>query len=162
MIKKNLYILFLLASAFSFAQVNLYSKINSRETKLNAPLVFTVVLEIVGEDLVQETPMQLPDFSKFNFDYVSEQNTIIDPIKKIRVNQMVCQISLDPKQTGNIKIGSALVKVNGKPVVTVDSAQFIRYIDRHVYEMNRDKVPAMLAILEEIKTQIASLAPNQE
>lgn len=114
MIKKNLYILFLLASAFSFAQVNLYSKINSRETKLNAPLVFTVVLEIVGEDLVQETPMQLPDFSKFNFDYVSEQNTIIDPIKKIRVNQMVCQISLDPKQTGNIKIGSALVKVNGK------------------------------------------------
>lgn len=114
MISKNLYILFLLTSAFSLAQVNMYSKINTRETRLNSPLVFTVVLEIVGEDLVQETPMQLPDFSKFNFDYVSEQNTIIDPIKKIRVNQMVCQISLDPKQTGNIKIGSALVKVNGK------------------------------------------------
>lgn len=114
MIRKNLYILSLLASVISFAQVNLYSKISSKEARVNSPLVFTVVLEIMGEDLVQESPLQLPDFSKFNFDYASEQNTLIDPVKKIRINQMICEISLDPKQTGNIKIGSVLVRVNGK------------------------------------------------
>lgn len=114
MIRKNLYILFLLTSVLSMAQVNFYSESNTRESKVNSPLVFTVVLEIFGEDLVQETPVKLPDFSKFNYDYASEQNTFIDPVKKIRINQMVYQFSLDPKQAGNLKIGSALVKVNGK------------------------------------------------
>ena len=114
MIKKNLYILFTLASVFSFAQVNLYSEVNTNEAKMNSPIIFTVVLEIFGEDLVQETPIKLPDFSKFNYDYASEQNTFIDPVKKIRINQLVYQFALDPKQTGNVKIGSALVKVNGK------------------------------------------------
>ncbi|WP_312767878.1 BatD family protein [Epilithonimonas sp.] len=114
MIRKNLYILFTLASVFSFAQVNLYSEISTKESRVDSPLVFTVVLEIFGEDLVQETPVKLPDFSKFNYEYASEQNTFIDPVKKIRINQMVYQFALDPKQAGNIKIGSALVKVNGK------------------------------------------------
>ncbi len=114
MIRKNLYILFLLTSVFSLAQVNFYSESNTKESKVNSPLVFTVVLEIFGEDLIQETPIKLPDFSKFNYEYASEQNTFIDPVKKIRINQMVYQFSLDPKQAGNIKIGSALVKVNGK------------------------------------------------
>ena len=114
MIKKNLYILFTLASVFSFAQVNLYSEVNTNEAKMNSPIIFTVVLEIFGEDLVQETPIKLPDFSKFNYDYASEQNTFIDPVKKIRINQLVYQFALDPKQAGNVKIGSALVKVNGK------------------------------------------------
>lgn len=114
MIRKNLYILFLLTSVLSMAQVNFYSESNTRESKVNSPLVFTVVLEIFGEDLVQETPIKLPDFSKFNYEFASEQNTFIDPVKKIRINQMVYQFSLDPKQAGNLKIGSALVKVNGK------------------------------------------------
>lgn len=114
MIRKSLYILFLLSSVFSMAQVNFYSESNTKESRVNSPLVFTVVLEIFGEDLIQETPIKLPDFSKFNYEYASEQNTFIDPVKKIRINQMVYQFSLDPKQAGNIKIGSALVKVNGK------------------------------------------------
>ncbi|PZU80565.1 MAG: hypothetical protein DI529_16580 [Chryseobacterium sp.] len=114
MIRKNLYILFTLASVFSFAQVNLYSEVNTTEAKMNKPIVFTVVLEIFGEDLIQETPVKLPDFSKFNYDFASEQNTFIDPIKKIRINQFVYQFILDPKQVGNVKIGSALVQVNGK------------------------------------------------
>ncbi|MDP9956130.1 hypothetical protein J2X97_001767 [Epilithonimonas hungarica] len=114
MIRKNLYILFTLASVFSFAQVNLYSEINTKESRVNSPFVFTVVLEIFGEDLNMETPIKLPDFSKFNYEYASEQNTFIDPVKKIRINQMVYQFALDPKQAGNFKIGSALVKINGK------------------------------------------------
>src|SRR6218665_1730000 len=114
MIEKKLYILFLLASAFSFAQVNIYSEVNTQEARVNSPITFTVVLEIYGEDLIQESPVKLPDFSKFNFEYASEQNTYIDPVKKIRLNRMVYQFSLDPKQAGNVKIGSALVKGNGK------------------------------------------------
>ena len=114
MIKKNFYILFLLASACTFAQVNLYSEVSSREARVNAPILFTVVLEIFGEDLVQETPVKLPDLTKFDYAISSEQNTFIDPVKKIRINQMVYQFALDPKQTGNLKIGSALVRINGK------------------------------------------------
>lgn len=114
MIRKNLYILFLLASVYSFAQVNLYSEVNTKEARVNNPFVFTVVLEIFGEDLIQETPIKLPDFSKFDYAVSSEQSTFIDPIKKIRINQIVCQISLDPKQPGNLRVGSALVRVNGK------------------------------------------------
>ena len=114
MIKKSLYILSILASYFSFAQVNLYSEVNTKEARVNNPFVFTVVLEIFGEDLIQETPIKLPDFSKFDYAVSSEQSTFIDPVKKIRINQIVCQISLDPKEAGNLRVGSALVKVNGK------------------------------------------------
>lgn len=67
MIRKNLYILFLLASVYSFAQVNLYSEVNTKEARVNNPFVFTVVLEIFGEDLAMETPIKLPDLSKFDF-----------------------------------------------------------------------------------------------
>lgn len=114
MIRKNLYILFLLASVYSFAQVNLYSEVNTKEARVNNPFVFTVVLEIFGEDLAMETPIKLPDLSKFDFAVSSEQSTFIDPVKKIRINQIVCQVSLDPKQAGSLRVGSALVKVNGK------------------------------------------------
>ncbi len=130
MIRKNLYILFTLASVFSFAQVNLYSEVNSQEARVNSPITFTVVLEIFGEDLIQETPIKMPDFSKFNYDYGSEQNTLIDPIKKIRINQMVYQFALVPKQTGNIKIGSALVKVNGKIYKTEPFDIFVKEAEK--------------------------------
>lgn len=126
MIKKNLYILFLLASAFSFAQVNLYSEVNTQEARVNAPITFTVVLEIFGEDLVQETPVKLPDLTKFEYAVSSEQNTLIDPVKKIRINQMVYQFLLNPRQTGNVKIGSALVKINGKMYKTEPIDIFVK------------------------------------
>lgn len=112
--KKYIYIVFLLATVFSSAQVNLYSEVDTKETNLNNPVVFTIVLEVSGNDMEQETPLKLPDFSKFDYDYASEQNTYIDPVKKIRINQQTFQFYLNPKRIGNIKIGSALVKVNGK------------------------------------------------
>ncbi|KFC22559.1 BatD family protein [Epilithonimonas lactis] len=130
MIKKNLYILFLLASAFSFAQVNLYSEVNTQETRVNAPITFTVVLEIFGEDLIQETPVKLPDLTKFEYAISSEQNTLIDPVKKIRINQMVYQFILNPRQTGNVKIGSALVKINGKMYKTEPIDIFVKEAEK--------------------------------
>jgi hypothetical protein len=130
MIRKNLYILFFLASIHSFAQVNFYSEGNTQDVRVNSPITFTVVLEIFGEDLIQETPVKMPDFSKFNYDFGSEQNTLIDPVKKIRINQMVYQFSLVPKQTGNIKIGSALVKVNGKIYKTEPIDVFVKEAEK--------------------------------
>ena len=130
MIQKNLYILFLLASGFSFAQVNLYSEVNTQDSRVNTPITFTVVLEIFGEDLIQETPVKLPDLTKFDYAISSEQNTLIDPVKKIRINQMVYQFLLNPKQTGNIKIGSALVKINGKMYKTEPIDIFVKEAEK--------------------------------
>ena len=130
MIEKKLYILFLLASAFSFAQVNLYSEVNTQDTRVNTPITFTIVLEIFGEDLIQETPVKLPDLTKFDYAISSEQNTLIDPVKKIRINQMVYQFSLNPKQTGNVKIGSALVKINGKMYKTEPIDIFVKEAEK--------------------------------
>lgn len=136
MIKKNLYILFLLASGFTFAQVNLYSEVNTTEVKMNKPIVFTVVLEIFGEDLNMESPIKLPDLTKFDFAISSEQTTLIDPVKKIRINQLVYQLLLDPKQTGNIKIGSALVQVNGKMYKTEPIDIFVKEADKKAVATN--------------------------
>lgn len=130
MIRKNLYILFLLASGFTFAQVNLYSEVSTQDSRVNTPITFTVVLEIFGEDLVQETPVKLPDLTKFDYAISSEQNTLIDPVKKIRINQMVYQFLLNPKQTGNIKIGSALVKINGKMYKTEPIDIFVKEAEK--------------------------------
>ncbi|MNK42283.1 hypothetical protein D3C87_609650 [compost metagenome] len=139
MIKKNLYILFLLASGFTFAQVNLYSEVNTTEVKMNKPIVFTVVLEIFGEDLNMESPIKLPDLTKFDFAISSEQTTLIDPVKKIRINQLVYQLLLDPKQTGNIKIGSALVQVNGKMYKTEPIDIFVKEADKKAVAINPAK-----------------------
>lgn len=136
MIKKNLYILFLLASGFTFAQVNLYSEVNTTEVKMNKPIVFTVVLEIFGEDLNMESPIKLPDLTKFDFAISSEQTTLIDPVKKIRINQLVYQLLLDPKQIGNIKIGSALVQVNGKMYKTEPIDIFVKEADKKAVATN--------------------------
>lgn len=130
MIRKNLYILFLLASVFSLAQVNLYSEVNTQDSRVNTPITFTVVLEIFGEDLVQETPVKLPDLTKFEYAVSSEQNTVIDPVKKIRINQMVYQFLLSPKQAGNVKIGSALVKINGKMYKTEPIDIFVKEAEK--------------------------------
>ena len=71
-------------------------------------------MEIAG-DMHQQTPIKLPDLSKFEvLGNASEAFTFIDPETGMQVKQIVYQLILLPKQTGKIKIGSALVQVNGK------------------------------------------------
>ncbi|MGX9986902.1 BatD family protein [Soonwooa purpurea] len=109
------YILIFFSAMSSYGQVYITSETNVKEATNNDIISLTIALEISGEDMIQESPVKLPDFQKFEvLDYGSEQNTIIDPIRKVRVNQMVYQFLLQPKQAGTIKIGSALVKVSGK------------------------------------------------
>lgn len=114
--KKQLsYILILISAVFTYGQVTLEMS-NVKDQKVNQRFTLTVLLEISGENMEQQTPLQMPDFSKFDIiGTASERNTIILDAKKGDViNQLIYQIVLAPKQTGRIKIGSALVTVNGK------------------------------------------------
>jgi hypothetical protein len=108
-------IFFLLFSVISYGQVTVLTEINTKEGKLNEPIILTIIQEVAGDDLVQQSPLQLMDLSKFDIiGTASERNTFIDQRKGIRINQLVYQMYLQPKVQGKIKIGSALVTVNGK------------------------------------------------
>ena len=114
--KQNLsYILFLMSAVFTYGQVTLAIS-DVKDQKVNQRFTLTVLLEISGENMEQQTPLQMPDFSKFDIiGSASERNTIVLDAKKGDViNQLVSQWVLAPKQPGKVKIGSALVTVNGK------------------------------------------------
>lgn len=113
--KKLQYITFLLLSVISYGQVTILTDVNVKEAKPNEPIVLTIVQEVAGDDLVQQSPLRMPDLSKFDIiGTASEQNTFIDQRKGLRVNQFVYQYYLMPKISGKVKIGSALLTVNGK------------------------------------------------
>ena len=102
-------------SAISYGQVTVLTDVNTKEPKQNEPVVLTIVQEVVGENMEQQSPLRLPDLSKFDIvGSASEQNTFIDQKRGIRVNQIIYQLYLQPKVTGKVKIGSALLTVNGK------------------------------------------------
>ncbi len=108
-------ILFIFVAVISYGQVTVFTDINTKDAKMNEPLVLTIVQEVVGENMEQQTPLQLMDLSKFDvIGNASERNTFIDPRRGIRINQLVYQLYLQPKTLGKVKIGSALVTVNGK------------------------------------------------
>ncbi|KQT21633.1 hypothetical protein ASG22_15885 [Chryseobacterium sp. Leaf405] len=109
------YILFLLVSVISYGQVNLTLETDKDDYKGKEIVNLTVVLELNGSDLVQQTGFQLPDLSKFNIiGSGSVTNTFVDPETNTVVIQKVSRIALEPKQKGKIKIGSVLVTVSNK------------------------------------------------
>ncbi len=87
-----------------------------KDPKVNQKFNLTVLLEISGENMEQQTPLRMPDLSKFDIiGSASEQNTVVlDAKKGDMLNQLVYQYVLSPKQAGKIKFGSVLVTVNGK------------------------------------------------
>ncbi|WP_027377767.1 BatD family protein [Kaistella palustris] len=114
--KKSIsYITFLFLSVLSYGQVTLAVS-EVKDPKVNQRFNLTVLLEISGENMEQETPLRMPDLSKFEvIGSASEQNTIVVDAKKGDViNQMIYQWVLTPKQAGRVKFGSVLVTVNGK------------------------------------------------
>ena len=104
-----------MSAVFTYGQVTLAIS-EVKDQKVNQRFTLTVLLEISGENMEQQTPLQMPDFSKFDIiGTASERNTIVLDAKKGDViNQLVYQCVLAPKQSGKVKIGSALVTVNGK------------------------------------------------
>lgn len=109
------YILFLFTTVFTSGQVIL-EMAEVKDQKVNQRFTLTVLLEISGENMEQQTPLQMPDLSKFDIiGSASDRNTVVlDPVKGVSINQLIFQYVLSPKQAGKIKIGSALVTVNGK------------------------------------------------
>ena len=113
--QKISYILFLFSTLLISGQVTLAVS-EVKDPKINQTFNLTVLLEIKGENMEQETPLRMPDLSKFDIvGSASEQNTVVVDAKKGNVvNQMVYQWVLSPKEAGKIKFGSVLVTVNGK------------------------------------------------
>lgn len=113
--RKALHIFLLFCTVLAYGQVTLAIS-EVKDAKVNQRFNLTVLLEIAGENMQQETPLRMPDLSKFEIlGSASEQNTVVlDAKKGDIINQMVYQLSLTPKQSGKLKFGSVLVTVNGK------------------------------------------------
>ena len=113
--EKTLHILLIFCSVIAYGQVTLAIS-EVKEAKVNQRFNLTVLLEIAGENMEQETPLRMPDLSKFEIlGSASEQNTVVLDAKKGDIlNQMAYQLALSPKQAGKLKFGSVLVTVNGK------------------------------------------------
>lgn len=104
-----------LASVITYGQVNLSLDADKSDYAGKDVVNLTIVLELNGSDLVQQTGFQLPDLSKFNIiGSGSVTNTVIDPATNTLITQKVSRIALEPKKKGKIKIGSVLVTVNNK------------------------------------------------
>lgn len=129
---KIFYILSLFSVVYSYAQVTLIIP-EVKEQKVNQQFSLTVLLEISGANMEQETPVRMPDLSKFDIiGSASERNTVvIDANKGTVVDQLVYQYVLSPKKAGKIKIGSALVTVNGKIYKTEPFDINVRDTEKH-------------------------------
>ena len=115
LIKNRFLYIFILFSVFSYGQVSILSETNTKEYEVKEAFKLNIGLEISGNELEQQTPVKLPDLSKFEIlGNASEIFSFIDPDTGMLVRQVVYQLVLEPKQAGKIKIGSALVQVNGK------------------------------------------------
>lgn len=112
---KLIYILLTLASVITYGQVNLTLDADKTEYGSKEVVNLTIVLELNGSDLEQQSRFQLPDLSKFNIiGSGSVTNTVIDPATNTLITQKISRIALEPKKKGKIKIGSVLVTVNNK------------------------------------------------
>lgn len=113
--EKLRYILLLIMSVFSYGQVSVVTEVSKKELNGREAFTLTVIQETIGAENIQETPLRMPDLSKFNkLGEGSVRNTLVDPQTKTVVNQLVYEYILEPKQSGKVMIGSALVTVSGK------------------------------------------------
>lgn len=125
------HILLLLISVISYGQVNLTLKSDKTDYNGKEAINLTIILEMNGGDLVQQTGFQLPDLSKFNMiGSGSVTNTLVDPETNTVIIQKVSRIALEPKQKGKVKIGSVLVTVSNKIYKTEPFNIFIKDVDR--------------------------------
>ncbi|MET3536300.1 BatD family protein [Chryseobacterium limigenitum] len=113
--QKIIYILFILSSVISYGQVSINVNPDKNDYSGKDVVNLTITLEMNGSEYNQQTPIRLPDLSKFNIiGSGSVNNTYIDPATNTVITQRVSQLALEPKQKGKIKIGSVLVTVNNK------------------------------------------------
>ena len=109
------YILSFILPIFGYGQVTLLSETDTKEYQVREPFNFSIGLEIIGENYQQQSPVRLPDLSKFEIlGNATESVAAIDPETGNVVRQVLYHLILQPKHAGKTRIGSALVQVNGK------------------------------------------------
>lgn len=115
MTQKLQYLILLFCGLWCCGQVNIVADTDKKEASLNEKITLTIVQEAIGSEYVQESKLKLPDFSKFKTVGVgSDQKTFYEKGTNNLVNQIVYIVVLEPKVTGTLKIGSALVTFNGR------------------------------------------------
>lgn len=136
---KIIYILLTFASVITYGQVELYMKPDKSDYNAKDIVNLTIILELNGDNLVQQSKIQLPDLSKFNIIGNGSFNQAVrDAESNIAVDQYVTRIALEPKQKGKIRIGSVLVTVNNKIYKTEPFDIFIRDIEKKPIAKNAD------------------------
>lgn len=136
---KLLYILLILFSVITYGQVELSMKPDKTDYNGKEVVTLTLILEIDGSELQQQTGFQLPDLSKFTMiGSGSVTNTLVDPETNTVIIQKITRIALEPKQKGKIKIGSVLVTVSNKRYKTEPFNIFVRDIERKSLGGNLD------------------------
>lgn len=129
--QKLIYALFTLISVISYGQVDLSMKSDKSDYNGKEIVNLTIVLQLNGDNLEQQSKIQLPDLSKFNIIGSGSFNQAIrDPETNTAIEQYITRIALEPKQKGKIKIGSVLVTVNNKIHKTEPFDIFIRDIEK--------------------------------
>ena len=109
------YILSFILPIFGYGQVTLLSETDTKEYQVREPFNLSIGLEIIGENYQQQSPVRLPDLSKFEIlGNATESVVAIDPETGNVVRQVLYHLILQPKHAGKTRIGSALVQVNGK------------------------------------------------
>lgn len=129
--QKLIYALFTLISVISYGQVELYMKPDKTDYNAKEVVNLTIILELNGDNLVQQSKIQLPDLSKFNIIGSGSFNQgVRDAESNTAIEQYITRIALEPKQKGKIKIGSVLVTVNNKIYKTEPFNIFIRDVEK--------------------------------
>lgn len=109
------YILSFILPIFGYGQVTILSETDTKEYQVREPFNLSIGLEIIGENYQQQSPVRLPDLSKFEIlGNATESVAAIDPETGNVVRQVLYHLILQPKHAGKTRIGSALVQVNGK------------------------------------------------
>lgn len=130
-------IILFFVSVITYGQVNIATITDKKEYNGKDIVDLTIVLEVTGIDPASDFPqVWLPDLSKFEtIGKASNRNFYIDD-DNTTVYQLIYQLALQPKQAGNIKIGSSLVSYNGK---RYKSEPFDIFIDDKVPEKTLSK-----------------------
>lgn len=112
--------IFVLLSNFLFGQVSVEFLPNKKEFSIDEIVELTLILEGTNADLSLESITKFPDLSKFYEKSTGiSKKTMIESQSGLLINQLVYNIALIPKELGVFKIGSVMVKINGKTYKTL-------------------------------------------
>ena len=105
------YILFLFASVIVYGQAELRVKTDKRDYNGNEVIDLVIIVEMEADGL--DKPIQLPDLSKFHIVGNSVTQSVYGG-GNTTVTQVIHRFALEPKQSGKVRVGSALATLDGK------------------------------------------------